>query len=235
MKTILATLLLITLSISTQAQCDNAYYPSGEGTTWELTNYDKKGKETGKTNNTITSIEQSGSSYNISVNTKILDKKGETVSEGNYTVICDNGTIQMDLQNFVPTEIVEQYQNMKMTFEGDNLEFPANMSAGQTLADATGKMTVQMSEGAMGLTTEMNFLYKDRKVEAQESITTPAGTFETFKISQTIESTIEMMGMKRTTVFTSKTWVAKGKGMVKNESYNKKGKLGGSTMLTAIN
>jgi hypothetical protein len=68
-----------------------------------------------------------------------------------------------------------------------------------------------------------------RKVEKKESITTSAGTFECFKIVS--ESEMKMMVKK-----TSKTavWFAKGVGMVKMESYNKKNEVEASMLLTKL-
>ncbi|MFT5891771.1 MAG: hypothetical protein ACI9Y7_001878 [Dokdonia sp.] len=69
----------------------------------------------------------------------------------------------------------------------------------------------------------------DRKVQNKESITTPAGTFECYVITYTSKM---KMGIGRTG--SSKQWVAEGVGLVKQEDYNKKGKLTGSNMLTSF-
>ena len=70
----------------------------------------------------------------------------------------------------------------------------------------------------------------NRKVEARESYTCPAGTFECLVISQTTQT---KMVMKIET--SSKEWYAKEIGMVRSEFYNKKGVLKGYSLLTAIN
>ena len=74
----------------------------------------------------------------------------------------------------------------------------------------------------------------NRKVEAKESITTAAGTFEAFKISYNtkVESTI--MGMTRSFESSSNEWIAEGVGMVKVQSFDKKGKKQGTTELTSF-
>jgi len=216
------------------AQCDNSYYPMNEGTTWEITNYDKKDKPQGKSINTILSSSESGNGYEAVVGTKLLDDKDKPVTDGEYTITCENGVIKIDLQEFLPSSIMDAYENMDVTFEGDNLEFPGDLSTGQTLPEASGKMTVQMTEGAMAMSTEMDFTYANRKVEAKESIETPIGNIESFKISQTIITTISMMGMNRTSEYMSVSWMAPKYGMVKTESYNQKGKLIGYSLLTSF-
>jgi hypothetical protein len=71
---------------------------------------------------------------------------------------------------------------------------------------------------------------KDRIVEGMETITTPAGTFECYIISYEVKT---RMGLNKTN--TAKQWIAKGFGLVKQEDYNKKGKVISSSLLTAFN
>ena len=75
----------------------------------------------------------------------------------------------------------------------------------------------------------MNISISNRKVEAAENLTTPAGTFECYKIS--CDVAIKMMINVKTK---SIEWYAKGVGMVKSESYNTDGKLMGSNVLTSF-
>ena len=73
----------------------------------------------------------------------------------------------------------------------------------------------------------------DRKVEAMETITTPAGTFETYKI--TSKSIMKnQMGISMTFEFDNVEWLAKEVGVVKSESF-RKGKSNGYTLLVKRN
>ncbi len=74
----------------------------------------------------------------------------------------------------------------------------------------------------------MNVIIENRKVEAKETITTPAGTFECYKISSEISSKVAFVNQK----FKSVDWFAKGVGMVRTETYDKKGKLESYALLT---
>jgi len=76
----------------------------------------------------------------------------------------------------------------------------------------------------------MSFHVVDRKVEAFESITTAAGTFECFKLSQTTKSKMMFMNLTLKSI----DWIAEGIGSVRSESYTEKGKLEGYTVLTNI-
>lgn len=66
-----------------------------------------------------------------------------------------------------------------------------------------------------------------RKVVGQETITTPAGTFDCLILEQLTE--IKVLGTKQQAI--SKTWYAKGVGDVKTEFYSTKGKLRSSVVL----
>ncbi|MEQ9168598.1 MAG: hypothetical protein RLO12_20235, partial [Fulvivirga sp.] len=94
------------------------------------------------------------------------------------------------------------------------------LSVGMSLNDASLKMS-----GSIPFKMEVNIV--NRKVEGKESITTPAGTFECYKITYTI-NTKSIMSMETT----GADWIAKEIGMVKSENYNKNGKLQGYSLLT---
>ena len=79
----------------------------------------------------------------------------------------------------------------------------------------------------MNMKMTMKFL--NRKVEGNETVSTPAGDFECYVITYDTEY---KMGIKMT--MSSKLWLSEGYGMVKQENYNKKGALIGSSVLTSF-
>jgi hypothetical protein len=105
---------------------------------------------------------------------------------------------------------------MSVEVTGDELDLPSDLSVGQTLKDVS--YTIKMTMGGMRL---MNRTYhiKDRKVESQESLTTPAGTFDCYKI--TFITTNE----KGSGTIKSGVWYAKEAGLVKSENYKDDGKV----------
>ena len=68
----------------------------------------------------------------------------------------------------------------------------------------------------------------NRVVESIEEVTTPAGTFECFKLNYDVKSKIGFIKQN----YKNSVWYAKGIGAVKTETYDKKGKLDGTTLLT---
>ena len=114
-------------------------------------------------------------------------------------------------------------QEIGMEISGDHLAFPSNMKPGDLLPDATTK--ISMMNGMMNITSRTI----ERKVEAEESVTTSAGTFTCLRISQT--SVMEMLGTRKSK---STMWLAKNIGIVKMENFDKKGKLSGSMEMTKL-
>ncbi len=88
-------------------------------------------------------------------------------------------------------------------------------------------MTMKMNMGAMSM--NMTFDTVNRKVEKTESLTTSAGTFNCYVISS--ENKAKMM-MTNTT-HSSRMWLAEGVGMVRQDTYNKGGKLISKVVLTS--
>ena len=95
------------------------------------------------------------------------------------------------------------------------------LSVGMELPD------YDVSVKVMFVTTKMNC--KDRKVTARETVTTPAGSFDCFVVEE--KTTVKTMMVNEKS--NSKTWYARGIGMVRQEMWDRK-KLVSVTELTAV-
>lgn len=202
------------------------YFPSKEGTQIELTSYDAKNKITGTTQQKIIGKETIANGFKIKFESESFDKKGKSQFKGQYTVKCENGTFYFDMNSMMSGESMKNYKEGDVEIKGDDLDMPSTLTVGQTLKDGT--LTIAMKNQAMQM-MNMTMSIKNRKVEAIETITTPAGTFECYKITFDVETKM-MFNMKSK----GTQWIAKDVGMVKSESYDKNGKLAGVTLLTAI-
>ncbi|WP_034041520.1 hypothetical protein [Wocania ichthyoenteri] len=223
MKTKIITLiclLFISFSSFSQNTC-STYYPFEQGTKFEITSFNKKGKKESVVNYEITTIENNVAT----IKTKISDDKGKEITSTEYNVTCNGNSVSIDFKSLMNPNLFKQYKDMEMEMSGTNVEFPNDLKVGQTLKDANLKMTINMSGIKMNMTVDM----LNRKVDAKESVTTTAGTFDCFALSYNTEM---KMGMKMS--FTIKEWIAEGVGIVKSETYNKKGKPMGYSELTSI-
>ena len=217
---ILVSYFLVSTICYSQENCSK-YYPLNEGTKFQITNYDKNDKPGAVIDYLVK--ESTGNSALIYY--ELMDDKGEIVMTSEYGITCENDGISIDFNSLAAPGMMEQYKDMEVDLTGTNLFIPNNLTAGQTLPDADLLMNVSMAPINMKMTVRIY----DRKVEGTETITTPAGTFDCIIISQSSET---KMGMKVSG--SSREWYAPEVGMVKQESYNKKGKKIASSVLTSF-
>jgi len=216
---------LLFLGSLTQAQLDcSNYYPLVEGTSFQYTSYDKKGKLEGTSDYKVAHVENSGSETVAQMTIHLSDNKGKEVMESNYKITCTGSGIKIDFKSLIPSQMLEQYKEMDIDLSGTDIELPNDLSVGQQLDEANVTMNVKMA--GMNMKTIVNMV--NRKVEKKENLSTPAGSFECYVIFSENES--QIMGMKKT--FPSRLWLAEGVGMVKQESYKTNGDVMSTTTLT---
>lgn len=218
-NTILLCLLLLFASLVTAQEC-HEYFPFNAGTEWEMTSYDDKSNVLSVTNYKIISI---GSNVaNLHMSSK--DAKGKQLAEMQFKWFCDEDRMNFEMKDLFPQAGMMNNSDVEMKFSGDNLAYPKRMKAGDKLPDAESKIEIMMN--GMRL---MSMIVKitERSVGATENVTTPFGTLECLKLSETSEVK-SIMSTKSKSVM----WLSKSKGVVKTESYNQKGKLEGYTLMT---
>lgn len=226
---ILGTLLtLVLLSANPKAvgqDCKN-YYFMNEGTEVEMTVYDRKGDVSGRNVSKVKEVKSSGSRSEATITATSYNNKGkEMMSTGNMTVICEGGTYSVDLRNMVSPEMMGGMNGMDVRVTGNMAEYPSSVQPGMALKDAS--MTAEPTTGGMAL-MRLSVSLKNRKVDGKESVTTPAGTFDCYKI--TYDANIKtIVGVN----FQGTEWFAPGFGIVKTES-TRNGKPMGSTLITRV-
>jgi hypothetical protein len=82
--------------------------------------------------------------------------------------------------------------------------------------------------------SHVTFNQTNRKVNSTEKITTPAGSWDAHKITYDGYFRIKMIGIGVPMNLKVTEWFVPNFGIVKSETYDKNGKLMGSSMLTAI-
>jgi len=208
------------------AQDCPSYFPEQENTQLEYKQYDKKGGLTGSSIQKITGIQKTASSTIVDISSESFDAKGKSLGSLQLKTRCENGIYYIDMQNYLNPGTTESYEDMEMSVEGGNLEMPWNMKAGDVLKNGD----LKMSFSSAGMTVmNMTVTISNRRVDAIENVTTPAGTFECYKISYDI-GTKMMFNIKTK----GSEWYAKNVGLVKSESYSTDGKPMGSTVLAGI-
>ncbi len=137
--------------------------------------------------------------------------------------ILPSGDVRMDIGATL-VSVLQQFlwESAEVVAEGGISILPYNLTPGDSLASSHGAVH------ALGMT--MNVDVTERVVLRCETITTPAGTFDCVVVS---EHKVEK-GMTRNRETTALTWYARGVGMVRHDTYDKKLKLETSEVLESI-
>ncbi len=213
----------LVIQINLLAQDCKAFVPYKGGTKAEVTTYDKKGKVVGTSHSELKDVQESGDTTKYAVHYKGFDKNGELNYESDLNYKCINGEFIMDMASFMSPEQMDAYKDMEVKVSTEQIYIPTNYKVGDVLNNGYIKFHIS---GNSPVNMDFKVTVENRKVEAVESINTPAGTFECVKISQDVVT-------KSIMSFTIQSieWYAEGVGNVKSESY-RKGKLVGYSELT---
>lgn len=221
MKNLLIICALLFSYWNSNAQECEAYAPFSEGIYMEMASYNAKGKLESTFQYTVTAAEE----QSAQIHATCYDKKDKEMFEMDYNVMCEDSVFKVEMNNFIdPTAFGGD--DFEMVFDGDFLEYPSGMQAGDELPG--GDITVDLNSSGVGSLMNITVTVDNRKVEAVESITTSAGTFDCVKISYDFQSSMGFINVKGSSV----EWIAKDIGVIRSESFNKKGKMTGYTELT---
>lgn len=231
MKKNLILLLLATLAfgfVLPSGDCGSLLFFK-EGTRITLTSYGSDDKLLGSSKTTYDKVTKTADGAVVQASQESFDKKGKSQSKSNFTLKCANGTLFFDLKMMLDQKQAESYKDFEVQVEGTDKEIPSNLTVGKTLKDAAVKFSFKTKDGTALPMMNMEINVINRKIAGIENVTSPAGTWECFKLTEDIEikSIIKMKG-------SSITWFNYEAGIVKTESYNEKGKLTGKTLLTEL-
>jgi hypothetical protein len=198
-----------------------------KGKVMSYDNYNKKGKLTAKTVTTfLDQYEDSTGATVFQVNRDVFNAKGEELSSVESTMSCKMGSLLVDAESIVDPEGKKEFKNVEMKIAGDGIIYPDKLELGQELSDFNIDITTEAMDGTIRTYT---ILIKKRKVESQESITTPAGTYDCYKISYVMDI-VAYSFMS----FNVSEYISEGIGRIKTETFNKRGKLVSSSLLVEL-
>lgn len=214
----------ILTAIGLKAQDCGGYYPVKGGTSLEYSTFNEKGKLQGRNKQTIVSKTSSPKGLDYTVRSESWDDKDKLLSDGTLIMRCEEGKFFIDMKSLMDPSTMADMKDMQMEVTGIDMEIPSAMAVGQTLPDANVNISFLMNGMVI---MKMYVKITNRKVVAQESISVPAGTFDCLKITYDVET----KAMAKISVSAAQ-WMAKGPGLIKSETYNKKGQLSTSQVLT---
>lgn len=201
----------------------------------ETKTFDASGEEVSIQHTKILEVKNEEGMTVAYVEAKDMQVGGKTI-DVKYDYKCDGRNIYFDIASMFRTEAKER----DASFTASTIEYPIDVKAGETLPDATGTMTTEKN----GKKMEMKYHYKQRKVGEKEDVTTTAGTWSCYPVSNVIEVEMDMPGMDEKAKkimesmrgqmkMTSTTWFAPDFGIVKMEMYQN-GKMMSRNEITGV-
>lgn len=175
-KSLLATLACLFIMTGLFAQDCTHYLYMQKDKTIEMTGFNKKGDVTMKSVSKVSDVSTADGTTTAMVDVEIFDKNGKSMGTSTMECKCNGSSFSMQM-HFTADQKSKQPTNMNIKVNGSGAEdYPSDMKVGDHLKDYTSQ--IQMFSG-----TTSTVKVTDRIVEAKENLTTPAGTWECFKIS----------------------------------------------------
>ncbi|MEP7258550.1 MAG: hypothetical protein ABI687_09180 [Flavitalea sp.] len=215
----------ISVAVAAFSQDCTGYYFLQNNKTVEMSVFNKKGDISAKQVYTVSNVSSSGGSTMGDLTSEMFDKKGKSIGKGASKMKCTGGIMMIDMKLSLPQQTTEQIGQTDVKADNLYIEYPSSMKVGDALKDANMDLDIN---GANGLKQSINMEIKERKVDAKEKITTPAGSWDCFKISFKGKMKIKTMGIGIPMNIDGTEWFAPGFGVVKTESKN------GGTEITSI-
>lgn len=222
---LLPAIFLVTPTLTAQ-DCE-IYHDYNEGTSVKMVHYDKKDKITGTTVSTVKEKKQIPGGVSLLFHQK-YDNTEDYTFETEFGVRCENGNVLVDMEKMLDPTTMTAYEDMEFDVKADDLTIPKNASPGDRLND--GSVTVIVNSGSPVKIT-ISVSLTDRKVESREKVETPAGTFDCLKITYDMLTEVGFVKIRSAAV----EYYNRAHGVIKTESFNKKGKLTGYSVVEEIN
>lgn len=193
-------------------QCNYYYLQNNKIIT--MGTYDRKGNPTGKCVYKISGMTKAGATTTANVQSEVFDKKEKIIGGGKGTMQCRDGRLMMDMQMTMNPQQMQQMKEVKVGGKGAYLEYPVSLKEGQTLDDANFDMDMKMESGMEG---RISLNITNRIVQGKENVTTPAGSWEAYKITYN-SKTIMYMGIAMPINIQMTEWFVPDFGVIKSES-----------------
>lgn len=223
MKRLILAVIFIFAAINAFSQECKGFIPTTANTVLEYNHLNAKGKIESSSKTIYKEFKQLADAFSIKTDNFYYDDNGKETYKAEYEYFCKDGVISFNMNSMMDPAMMSQYKDMEVKMESDKMEIPSSLSVGQTLNNGTCTMTIS-NQGVKMMT--MTVVVTNRKVEAVEQVTVPAGTYECYKITYDVES--KMMFKVQTKAI---EWYSMNTGLVKSETYDQKGKLAGSSEL----
>ena len=202
------------------------------GMQFEMTTFNTKDKPTGKISYMVKDVHKEGGSTVMDMTAQFEDEKGKQRPPYTVRYTCTGDELVADLSGMMQA-MQSNMKDMELKMKMNKLIYPAKLSVGQKLGD--GQIEAELMTNGNTMST-MVMTMGNRQVDGQQSITTPAGTFDTYKVTSDMNMENRVFGLPVRSSMHVVSYRSNNQILdVKSETYNKNGKLMGYTLLTKAN
>ncbi len=222
-RIIIITFISIFIASSLFSQNCETYIPTkvGEKLTYKTSN--RKGKLESYYSDELLSVNDEDGATKYAIIRKNFDKKKVLKNQDTIYFYCKGNSFYIDMSSYIGSEEFAKYDDSMIQLDVENIGYPAHMKPGMTLED--GYINADITAGYIPIVFRTDVI--NRKVVSSEKITTEAGTFQTLKITEDLKMQVAFVKVNMSAI----TWVKKGVGNIKTETYDKNGKLLSSSEL----
>ncbi|GAA4298878.1 hypothetical protein GCM10023183_07540 [Nibribacter koreensis] len=146
-------------------------------------------------------------------------KRPEPAEE--FRIICKGDSVYLDAKLLLREQALKSFDGKEFDFVMKDIAYPLNLAVGQNLPTAGLDVRVRSSQINI---TRIVMLATNRQVTAKETIKTPAGSFDCFKITYQYAVSLDAMGMPLRDVYSVEEFFSPEHGLIKVQFYTKKGK-----------
>ena len=212
MKTFFFLLFTATVLSAYNQNCGYYYFQSNKTITLGM--YNGKGSQSGKVVYTVGTVSKNGGTTSSDVTSEVFDKKNKSLAKASGKMKCNGGMLMVDMSMIMSQQ--SAFKNATVEGKGFFLEYPAILKPGQKLKDGKLDMDITLDKG---ITANVTMDITNRMVDGKEKVTTPAGTWEAYKISYTSKTSINM-GFSIPLTMEITEWFVPDFGMIKSVTKN---------------
>lgn len=185
--------------------------------------YNDKGEEMSKQKVKVLTVkEKNGISTSSCLGQEIPAGATEKEEPSRFDYQCDGKNIFFSIGSLFNQDKKKKESGVNSSL----ISFPIAVKEGQTLSDARGFINSTKGEKKVS----MKYVFRNRKVGAGEKVTTPAGSWNCYPISNTVEVELDLPGMdekakemmkqmQKIMKMSMTTWISPELGIVKMEMY----------------
>lgn len=233
-------------SMNAYAQDNVFFVPDPETARWSYLEMDGNGATTATIFYSVDSMTGDAVNGSAKVKFESTDKQSSEETAANFIYYkFKDGEFMIDMNAFFEEDVLGEFIDAAAGAEGIEATEEEKKKAIEEirkLIEVSGELRGIPRYPVIGALPDYEFVFKlsvvtmtvkgtERKISGKERLTTPAGTFDCFIMEETVTTKAMMQKEVEKTV----SWYAYGIGLVKENTYDKKGKLVSTTLLNSIN